>query len=316
MTSLEKHRSTGPRTSTLPIRTAESGVAAAAVLTLGAVLVSALPLLPAHAFSAVGGDTATATDWIDEGDVRVRLIDGGPAGQGKHRLGFELDLAEGWKTYWRHPGETGVSPILSWDRSFNVASVEARYPTPTRFIDSGATSFGYKTDIVLPLEVTLNAPGPALVQLDVMYAICADICLPLQASFELSLSAEPDSRGVFAVQRAMRKVPSSTPPSALAGGVDIARAASGKDAFTVSVPLADAPPEAIDIFAESSGGWHVPPLEPQGVVDGHKLFALDLAGLPQKYRVKGAELMLTIAHPLGAFEQTLALDETFQTAGQ
>lgn len=253
-------------------------------------------------------DTATATDWIDETQVRVRLVDGGPAGQGKHRLGFEIDLSEGWKTYWRHPGETGVAPHFSWDKSFNVASVTAYFPAPTRFIDSDMVSFGYKSDVVLPLEVDLSKPGPALVQLDVTYAVCADICLPLQASFELALNAEPDKRGTFLVERALRKVPRDVPPAALKEGVRLA-AADESAAVDVLVPMAGADAKLIDVFAEGPGGWHVPPARRTASDGDIKTFRLDLAALPEDKRGPDARLRLTIVHPAGAFEQTIPIPD-------
>lgn len=253
-------------------------------------------------------DTATATPWIEEGDVRVRLIDAGPTGQGKHRLGFEIDLDEGWKTYWRHPGETGVAPQFSWDRSFNVSDVVARFPAPSRFIDSDMVSFGYETDVILPLEVTLAKSGPALVSLDVDYAVCADICLPLQASFEIALNAKPDMRGTFLVQRAMRRVPSSNPPPSIADGLSVA-VSNGATMLDVAIPVAGVDSELVDVFVEGPGGWHLPPAKPMPTNGAVKTFRVELAGLPDDRRQRDGALRLTVVHPAGAFEQTVPLPD-------
>lgn len=279
-----------------PLATSGLSAVLAVVMSIG------LTTAPAQA------DTTTATAWVDEGAVRVRLIDAGPAGQGKHRLGFEIDLDAGWKTYWRHPGETGVAPQFSWDRSFNVAEVTPRFPAPTRFIDSNMVSFGYETDVVLPLEVTLAKPGPALVSLDVTYAVCADICLPLRASFEIALDPKPDMRGTFLVERALRRVPSDTPPAAIADGLTVA-AAEGAAALDVTVPIAGADGTLVDLFAEGPEGWHLPPATPVATGEAVKIFRIDLGGMPDDRRKADAALRLTVVHPAGAFEQTVPLPE-------
>jgi DsbC/DsbD-like thiol-disulfide interchange protein len=262
---------------------------------------------PAMAASPVStpGEASAGTAWIDETQVRVRVVDAGPGEGGTHRLGFQIDLTDGWKTYWRHPGETGVGPQFDWSRSFNVAGVTPKFPAPKRFIDGGAVSFGYKTDVILPLEITLKNPGPALVNLDVTYAVCADICLPLQASFELSLNATPDLRSKFLVDRAWNAVPAKTAPAELDGGATIETL--DKNAVKVSVPIAGADPSKIDVFAEGPEGWHMPPLEPVSQNADMKVFQLDLSGIPADARDQGEDLRLTVVHPAGAFEQMVPL---------
>ena len=251
-----------------PLATCGLSAVLAVVMSIG------LTTAPAQA------DTTTATAWVDEGAVRVRLIDAGPAGQGKHRLGFEIDLDAGWKTYWRHPGETGVAPQFSWDRSFNIAEVMPRFPAPTRFIDSNMVSFGYETDVVLPL----------------------------QASFEIARDPKPDMRGTFLVERALRRVPSDTPPAAIADGLTVA-AADGATALDVTVPTAGADGALVDLFAEGPEDWHLPPATPVATGEAVKIFRIDLGGMPDDRRKADAALRLTVVHPAGAFEQTVPLPE-------
>jgi DsbC/DsbD-like thiol-disulfide interchange protein len=139
-----------------------------------------------------------------------------------------------------------------------------------------------------------------------MYAMCADICLPLQASFELALNPKPDMRGTFLVERAMRSVPRDAPPSALGDGVWVT-AADGGAAMDIHVPKAGADPKLIDVFAEGPSGWHLPPVRPIASKEDVKVFRLDLAGLPEGKRGTDAAMRLTVVHPAGAFEQTVDL---------
>ena len=60
---------------------------------------------------------------------------------------------QGWKTYWRMPGDAGIPPQFDWSGSQNVKSVEVLWPAPQRFIDSGGETVGYKDRVVFPLRI-------------------------------------------------------------------------------------------------------------------------------------------------------------------
>ena len=80
----------------------------------------------ALAMAGVRGATPEAnlaSPWVELANARVRLL-AGPAdmraGQ-SYLAGVELLLADGWKTYWRMPGDAGVPPSFDWAGSRNVA---------------------------------------------------------------------------------------------------------------------------------------------------------------------------------------------------
>eukprot|EP01036_Dinobryon_divergens_P006565 gene6565-8721_t len=55
---------------------------------------------------------ALSSAWAPSSYSSVRLIAGGPV-EGKpgyHQAGIEMKLAPDFKTYWRHPGDSGVPP--------------------------------------------------------------------------------------------------------------------------------------------------------------------------------------------------------------
>ena len=55
-----------------------------------------------------------ATDWIDGPKADVRLISATTAvgDRDKIPLGIEVRLDDGWKTYWRSPGDAGIPPFV------------------------------------------------------------------------------------------------------------------------------------------------------------------------------------------------------------
>ena len=122
----------------------------------------------------------------------VERHDGGP-----FLAGLDLDLAPGWKTYWRRPGDSGIAPEFDWSASENVADIELRWPAPERFDDPGDTTFGYREGVVWPLRVVPQSPDkPVTLRLSVRYGICKDLCIPRESEISLDVPAEDEGRAV------------------------------------------------------------------------------------------------------------------------
>src|SRR5260221_5305895 len=93
--------------------------------------------------------------WVELHNARVRMLAGPPAAKAAkaYLAGVEITLSEGWKTYWRMPGDAGVPPSFDWAGSTNVASVDVRYPAPSRLHEPGAETIGYKHSVLFPVEI-------------------------------------------------------------------------------------------------------------------------------------------------------------------
>ena len=137
---------------------------------------------------------ATATDWFEGHKSRARLLVGSvPTDEGGVRIyaGLEVELAEGWKTYWRQPGDAGgIPPYLDWSKSKNLKSTTLKFPPPTRFRDSVGEAIGYKQRIVYPVLLEpQNLVRPISLALDVYYGVCREICIPAQARFVIEVQS-------------------------------------------------------------------------------------------------------------------------------
>ncbi len=148
-------------------------------------LLCALPLLLALAQPSL----AATSETYESTPVTARLItaqNGVPAGSATLSAGLDLILNDGWKTYWRSPGEVGIPPEIDWSGSVNVAEVEMLWPAPKRFTAFGIENFGYSEGVVFPLNVTLENPGaPAVLNGSVNLLVCSAVCVP--ETFDLSL---------------------------------------------------------------------------------------------------------------------------------
>src|SRR3979411_479279 len=117
-------------------------------------ILAATSLLGATSCAAIAADVSP---WQDDAQSAARLISArafNESGGRMFRAGVEIRLQEGWKTYWRDPGDYGVPPAPDFSKSQTLKAVTVPYPAPTRFSDGGGgNSIGYKGTVILPLHV-------------------------------------------------------------------------------------------------------------------------------------------------------------------
>lgn len=139
--------------------------------------------------------------------VAARLLTGWRMDDGRHMAAIELQLAAGWKTYWRVPGDAGIPPRFDWSGSVNVASVAVHWPVPEVFDQNGYRSVGYGGAVVVPLEITPAGRGPDMVLGgDVEIGVCREVCVPVTLAFGSELPASAPS-GAEAIRAALADRP-------------------------------------------------------------------------------------------------------------
>ncbi|MBF9195512.1 protein-disulfide reductase DsbD domain-containing protein [Microvirga terrestris] len=232
---------------------------------------------------------------------RARLIGGGQ--QGEHWLaGVEITLDQGFKTYWRTPGDSGLPPRFDWSGSENVASTEIRWPAPKRHEDAAGVAYVYGKQAVIPILVKPKDPAkPVRLALALEYGVCKDICIPANADLSLDLNGADSERN--AIEAALVKVPL---PQALAAPADlsilsVAPLAGDKPAFTVTIraPVGTKPA----LFPEGPENWFFSASHP---VDGDH-FILTVEEKP-KDASGPVSLRLTLVAGDKAIETEVSLD--------
>ncbi len=134
----------------------------------------------------------TATPWVEGYNSKTRMMAGTVAKAGaQHRLvaGVEVQMPDGWKTYWRSPGDAGgVPPHFDWAGSENLGTAKVLYPAPERLKDASGDSVGYKKSVVFPIEITpKDATKPVTLNLALEFGVCREICVPAEAKLGLVL---------------------------------------------------------------------------------------------------------------------------------
>jgi DsbC/DsbD-like thiol-disulfide interchange protein len=244
------------------------------------------------------GRTAAAT----ENPYSVGLIGGEAVDEG-YLAGIAVTMAPGWKTYWRVPGESGVPPEFNWERSHNLAGAEVLFPVPSRFVDAGGEGIGYHDAVVFPVRVTpKDKTAPVELGLDLLLAVCKDICIPARAQSGLLLgTATPDPALVEEVRQALLAVPqAASPPVVTKASVAI------KDDHPVLVlTVADGThTDVADVFVEGDGSAYF--RAPRRDAGGALYLPVD--GLKTPADLHGKTLTLTIAKGSGALEQRVTVD--------
>lgn len=229
--------------------------------------------------AASGAADAASSPWRKEDGAALRLISAGRAADGSYRAGLEIALDPGVKTYWRTPGEAGVPPLFDWSRSVNLARADIAWPAPRTFDDAGSTGFGYVMRVVFPVSVRpAEAGSPVVLDLDLDFAVCRDLCVPLRANLSLILqpAAPPDPASAALLDRAGRSVPrqvaAGEPGSLRFDAVRIEKTTPPQLSVRVDGPPG-APPE---LFVETPDGWPLARPVRSGSADGLTTFTVPL----------------------------------------
>ncbi|WP_170762158.1 protein-disulfide reductase DsbD domain-containing protein [Ruegeria lacuscaerulensis] len=137
--------------------------------------------------------------------VQLDILDGGRTADGTYLGAVRLTLKEGWKTYWRAPGDAGIPPQFDWSGSQNVGNVSITWPAPQVFLQNGLQSIGYANQLVLPVEITPENPArPVRLRGDMDLGVCKDVCIPERLDFDHTLDADAARNPAIAAALAQR----------------------------------------------------------------------------------------------------------------
>ncbi len=250
-----------------------------------------------------------ASAWSGDQKGRVRLIAGARMPDGKLLAGLEVDLAEGWKTYWRVPGDSGVPAVFDWTKSKNIKAIKVHWPAPTRFKDKYGWNNGYKEDFVFPVEIQPKNPAEP-VELDQLlhYGVCEDLCIPGKANLALSVPPEGYSGHQVLIGRYLQMVPQpANKDSAIqVAAVDVQKAGQG---LSLNVTLNTRSAEPVSLFVEGPSAFFfdVPKQDVSGDV-GKSSFKVLVDGAKAASELKGQELKFTAVQGELRLEQIWRVD--------
>ncbi|MFO1464950.1 MAG: thioredoxin family protein [Steroidobacteraceae bacterium] len=169
-------------------------------------LLLAALLLPALA--AAGSGPTVATD-----NVKARLLsEASSIAPGKpFTVALELDIRDGWHTYWLNPGDSGQATRLGWKLPPGFSAGAIQWTAPHRFEIPPLVNYGYAHHAMHLVEITPPSSLAAGTRLELAaianWLVCSDICIPESAELSIGLAVgdgAPDAAvaGRFTAARA------------------------------------------------------------------------------------------------------------------
>ena len=248
-----------------------------------------------------------ASPWQQDTHSAVRLLAGSRSGA-VLLGGIAFQLQDGWKTYWRTPGDSGVPPRFDFSRSDNVEAVTVMWPAPRQFDDgAGGTSLGYKHQVVLPLRIVAKNPDkPLVLRADINYAVCEKLCVPVEAKAELAFASVASTEDA-ALSEALNAVPK---PANIGDPIPVTIRDVKRDGKNVLVDVTAPETKDLSLFVEGpTPDWALPvPKLVEHSPPGVKRFSFELDGLPPGATANGAALKLTLVGGERAYEFNVNLN--------
>lgn len=188
---------TPPRQS---VRQCWRAIAAAALL----VSAGAVQAAPLDVLGERSGNTDPAV--VQTEHVRAQLLAYAPEGLKAGSpawLGLEIAHQDGWHTYWKNPGDSGLPTELEWEVPEGVEVGEIAWPTPEKLRIGQLANYGYEHTVLLPVPLSVSAQWLAQaaqqgqtslpVQLQANWLVCQLECIPESGSFTLEVPIASDS---------------------------------------------------------------------------------------------------------------------------
>ncbi len=169
---------------------------------------------------------SASSEWLATSGAKLRLV-ARDLGAGRIEAAFQIALEDGWKTYWKVPGSSGVPPHIVFAIDPFGSALPAgsqttiHYPVPTAFSDGAGWAAGYKRDVAFPIDIN-GAGSLKALHASGLVGICADICVPVQFNLKVDLDGSAQSNAeeqrIFADARA--RLPSVDPAEITVTSVD------------------------------------------------------------------------------------------------
>ncbi len=137
--------------------------------------------------------------------ANIAFLPGWRMSSDTHIGAIRIDLAAGWKTYWRAPGDGGVPTVLSLRDSAGVVGASLHWPIPEVFYINGLQSIGYGGQVILPVIFDLSQSGAIDMQGQLDFGICQDVCMPVSVNITATLPSQ--GRENAAIMRALSDRP-------------------------------------------------------------------------------------------------------------
>ena len=171
-------------------------------------------------------------------------------------LALRLKMTDGWHTYWRNPGDSGLPTTIIWKLPEGVGVGAIQWPAPHALPTGPLVNYGYEGEVLLLTGLTI--PRDAVVGSTLTLAahadwlVCKDVCIPEGADLEIALPVAAEAHPYPQWGSAIAKVRAAL-PMPIQGWSVAARGDGAKVALTLTPPEGAVDPGAIQFFPHEEG---------------------------------------------------------------
>lgn len=130
---------------------------------------------------------AASSEWVDLYGGKARLSAVKDPDTNIISGMVQINLKEGWKTYWRQPGGSGIPPIIDFTGSTFFTLDKISYPVP-EIGDNEEQFIGYHNSVSFVFSGQATSVDAAL-KVSLLAGVCEKICIPAMANFKIDASA-------------------------------------------------------------------------------------------------------------------------------
>lgn len=248
---------------------------------------------------------AASSDWLTVSGGKMRLVTS-PSPDGKElNAGLQIKLDDGWKTYWRSPGASGIPPQLSFLGSKNVANAELMFPVPTVFPDGEGLVAGYKNEVTFPIQLDrLSNSVPTTLSANGLVGICSDICIPVQ--FTLSVTDKNSSGSQFDVVSVLNEAKSNLASNSHDSQyvAEMKFKSEPNSHFAVKAQVPSGAKSAV-LHVEGPYNWYLSPVRATSIEGTTAYFQFPLKSLPKNAKPLDTKLKVSLVVDGRGIEQEI-----------
>jgi thiol:disulfide interchange protein len=185
---------------------------------------------------------------VNSGHVEVELVaqETSATPGGTVFVALRQTILKGWHTYWRNPGDSGEATQIVWTLPAGWKAGDIQWPAPQRLPVGPLMNFGYEGQVLLPVALQVPAdakPGRVTLKAEITYLVCADICIPEDATLTLDLpvaasGAGPDPKWGAAIGKTLAALPKAGDLTAVFAAPAAAPAADSRVKLALTGPAA------------------------------------------------------------------------------
>ena len=152
-----------------------------------------LTIIALLAFMLCNSTYAVESNVVATDNVKARFLSQYSevqAGQSFYVL-FEIDIRDGWHTYWLNPGDSGQATSIKWTLPQGVTAEEIQWPYPERQYVGPVANYGYHGKALHRVKLNVSqdyiSQQPILIQAKATWLVCEEECIPEKGQFRFEL---------------------------------------------------------------------------------------------------------------------------------